>query len=191
MKLSAFLFIGMAQSALSMSIRPRLFGDGSEAIIGAIDTVKDAAASLDDTIQAINSSDLTALLALNSGSAAIVTTIQQQTAVVEGAADISLLSALPVQLAATGLIATLEKTLHDLEDKESFIAAAGVSSLVVTALQNQKAAGDGFSAALTEKVPSLVSFLANIDGNIIDQAFDKAIATFSDSSTTTSKMMKR
>ena len=164
----------------------QIFGAGPGVIIGAITAVKDAAQSLDSTIEGIDSADLTALLALQTGSAQIVTTIQEQTSVVQDSADIGLLSALPVQGAATGLIAELKKTLSDLVSKRSFIDQAGVTSLVITALQQQKEAGDGFSAALTDKVPQLVSILAELDGGVIDVLFDKAIAAFQSSSGTSS-----
>ncbi|KAF2093830.1 hypothetical protein NA57DRAFT_61051 [Rhizodiscina lignyota] len=188
MKATTFSALGLLPMTLASVVpreaNPQILGpDGSRQIIGAINAVTSAAQSLDMTVQGINSPDLTQLLALNSGSTQIVQTIQNETSAVQSAPDINLLSALSVQLAATQLIGTLKTTLSDLVSKKPYIDQAGVSSLVVASLQQQKSAGDVFSSALTSKVPQLVSILANIDGGIIDQLFSMAIAAFSQAPT--------
>ncbi|KAF7547004.1 hypothetical protein G7Z17_g8034 [Cylindrodendrum hubeiense] len=147
-------------------------------IIAAEAVISDSTTALEDAVAAWDGS--------LGGTAAIVTLSDQLlsdtedgTTVAEASAALSVSEAIDVATATNSLASVVEAALDTIVAAKSKFDALGVSSVILTTLQTQKAATVTFSDAVIDKVPAVLQGTAQTIVQPILDAFDDAIEAYS------------
>lgn len=152
---------------------------GTIQIVDAVNQVTAGVKSLDAVVDQVNSANLTQLLAVQSAANVLTTTISGSQAEVQAAPDLDVIGSLAVESAATKLVSAVQQLSRDLIRIEPFVEQAGVTSIVLTTLQDQKTSADDFANVLLSKVPQALQGIAGLSKTQIDDALNKAIQAYS------------
>lgn len=152
-------------------------------ITEAIDQVKAATDDLDLAVAGVTSGDTNALLNVQNMATALGGVITTAIQKVEDSPEVDLIGALGVQGSGSALQDSLVTTTGDLVDKKPIFDEAGVSSVVLTQLQDQKSQSGQLIDAVAEKVPLIAKPFAALQGQMVSDTLDEAIAVYSDGST--------
>jgi hypothetical protein len=117
---------------------------------------------------------------LQAASDKLATTVTDGVDTVNNASSLSLTDALQIQGQVQALQSTVETTVNDLISKKSTIVSAGAGARVETSLQQQLKGAQQLSTAISSKVPSEVSGLAQQFSSGITNALQKGVDAFKD-----------
>lgn len=152
----------------------------SDAIVASIKRVNGSLTTLDGEIIKVNSADLTQLLAVNTAAQNLAGVLQTETTNVQGLANTTdIIGALGIQLATSDLISATQKVSKDIVAIKQYVDQAGVTAVVLQALQQQKTLADTYGATVTSKIPSLFQVIGQLDQQQVDAALDDAIKAYS------------
>ncbi|KAI9692119.1 MAG: hypothetical protein M1822_006349 [Bathelium mastoideum] len=121
-------------------------------IENALNAINTAAGTLDTDVKAFDGSSA-AVTTLESDSAAVLNAINTGNSQIAPTAAISDTDALTVAGTTQTLITTLNQTISDLIAQKPAFDSAGVSSTVLSQLQQQNSAATTFGATVVSKVP--------------------------------------
>ncbi|KAH7128886.1 hydrophobic surface binding protein A-domain-containing protein [Dactylonectria macrodidyma] len=147
-------------------------------IIAAIDTISATTTSLDDTVTAWDGT-LDGAAAIVALSDQLLADTEDGTTVANASDELSIAEAIDVATATNALATVVEAALDTIVDAKSKFDALGVSSVILSTLQTQKAATVTFSDAVIDKVPDALQSTAQTIVQPILDAFDEAIAAYS------------
>lgn len=168
----------VALQAWAIAASPVLVPRQKDTITAALGMIQTSLKSLDTSVRSLSAKDPnTAVAVLNSAQGA-QSSIEQATAMIQGADNIGLFGALGLQQSATDVVDTVTTTLGSLTQKKPVFDQLGVSSVVSDALQQQKTGSTALSEALLSKVPALARPIAEQSTGQLTEALDNAIAAF-------------
>ncbi|KAI9713550.1 MAG: hypothetical protein M1820_000932 [Bogoriella megaspora] len=147
-------------------------------IDNALNSVNSATQTLDTAVKAFDGS-IDSLLAVNTDSGNVLTAIQNANTAVAGTSPVLLAGALAVAGTTTKLVQTVDTTIDDLIDKKPAFDTAGVTSLVLSQLQQQSDASNTLGQTIKGKVPLLAKPIADVLNAQISSAFQRGIKAFS------------
>ena len=145
-------------------------------ITGVINDINQAVGQLDTAVKGFNGAGQ--IGSLNSASSNVLSKISNGAKTVQGTSQISLSDALALQPIVQGLQTTTNTTISDLIAKKSALVAAGAGSVVEQQLNQQKSDATDLSNAISSKVPSSVSSLAQQLSSGITDSIQQGIDAF-------------
>lgn len=167
----------VAEPARDLTFEAR---DSGTVIVNAINAINVSVTNVDNEVLKVNSADVNQLLAVNTAAQSLNSLISSETTSIQGQANVTdLIEALQIQVATSTLISTVQKLSTDLINIKSYVAQAGVTSVVLQVLQSSKTNSDALADAIGSKIPSEFSFIADYDKSQIDDALTKAINAYS------------
>ncbi|KAI9661877.1 MAG: hypothetical protein M1821_009116 [Bathelium mastoideum] len=168
------------------SAAPTVVKRDAATIIGALESVNNATQTLDAAVKAFDGTALSAL-GVAGDSTTVLTTINNAITTVEGTSDVTILGVLPVAGATIQLIGTLDQTINDLINQKPKFDSSGTSAVVLSQLQQQSAASTTLGNDITAKLPALADLIADGLNDQIKAAFQRGIAAYSTSTTSTKR----
>ena len=178
--LATFFAAGAVASSVGTPLvkKASLIERDAATVTSAISSISDATKSLGTVVQGFNGAGQAA--AVQSASQKVIDSIKSGTTAVSGSGELSQADALTLTQPVQDLGTLVNNTVNDAISKKQAFASAGVGSVVLDQLTQQRDAAKAFADAVTSKVPQALQGVAANLANPINQALDNGVQAFSD-----------